>query len=78
MIIQTPAGRHVERHGTRSSYTYKLEAFSRAVRERAALPIGVDDAVGNMRLIDACYVAAGLQPRPRMQTTGVSGANPVT
>jgi predicted dehydrogenase len=27
LIIQTPAGRHVERHGTRSSYTYQLEAF---------------------------------------------------
>jgi predicted dehydrogenase len=76
LIIQTPAGRHVEHHGTRSSYTYQLEAFTRAVREGTALPIGVDDAVANMRLIDACYMAAGLQPRPRRQTTSVRGTSP--
>jgi predicted dehydrogenase len=78
LIIQTSAGGHVERHGTRSSYTYQLEAFIRAVREGASLPIGVDDAVANMRLIDACYVAAGLQPRPRMQTTAVPGTKSAT
>jgi predicted dehydrogenase len=80
LIIQTSAGRHVERHGTRSSYTYQLEAFIRAVRDGASLPIGVDDAVGNMRLIDACYVVAGLHPRPPMQTTDATRAavtNPV-
>jgi predicted dehydrogenase len=65
LIVQTPPGRHVERLGTRSSYTYQLEAFARAVREGAPLPIDVDDAVANMRLIDACYLAAGLRPRPR-------------
>jgi predicted dehydrogenase len=65
VIIETPAGRHVEHHGTTSSYTYQLEAFVRAVREGAPMPIDVDDAVRNMRLIDECYVAAGLQPRPR-------------
>jgi predicted dehydrogenase len=75
LIIRTAAGRHEERHGTRSSYTYQLEAFVRAVRDGASLPVGVDDAVANMRLIDACYVAAGLQPRPRMQTTGGPGAD---
>jgi hypothetical protein len=48
------------------------------VREGAPLPIDIDDAVANMRLIDACYEAAGLQPRPRMQTTGVSGASSIT
>ena len=68
----------MEPHGTRSSYTYQLEAFIRAVREGASLPIDVDDAVANMRLIDACYVAAGLHPRPRMQPTAVPGAKPVT
>jgi predicted dehydrogenase len=66
VIIETPAGRSVEHHGTKSSYTYQLEAFASAVREGAPLPIDVDDAVRNMRLIDACYVAAGLRPRPRL------------
>ena len=68
LIIRTSSGEHVERHGTRSSYTYQLEAFVRAVRGGGSLPIGVEDAVANMRLIDACYVAAGLQPRPRLRT----------
>jgi predicted dehydrogenase len=74
LIIRTPAGEFVERHGTRSSYTYQLEAFVRAVRRGASLPVDVDDAVANMRLIDACYMAAGLRPRPRMRTTAVPGA----
>jgi predicted dehydrogenase len=64
LIIRTPSGERVEHHGTRSSYTYQLEALIRAVREGASLPVDVDDAVANMRLIDACYVAAGLRPRP--------------
>lgn len=67
LVIETSAGRHEERHGTRSSYTYQLEAFTRAVREGAPVPCGVDDAVATMRLIDACYVAAGLRPRPRLR-----------
>jgi predicted dehydrogenase len=78
LIIQNPAGRHVEHHGTRSSYTCQLEAFVRAVREGASLPVDVDDAVANMRLIDACYVAAGLRPRPRMKTIGGPGVDAVT
>jgi predicted dehydrogenase len=75
LIIRTPAGEHVEHHGTRSSYTYQLEAFTRAVRGLAAFPIDVDDAVATMRLVDACYVAAGMRPRPRLPrtTTGWSG-----
>jgi predicted dehydrogenase len=74
LIIRTPAGERVERHGTRSSYTYQLEAFVRAVRDGASLPVDVDDAVANMRLIDACYVAAGLHPRPRRHSTAEPGA----
>jgi hypothetical protein len=31
-----------------------------------------------MRLIDACYVAAGLHPRPRMDNTAVTDATPTT
>jgi predicted dehydrogenase len=71
LVIRTSSGEHVERHGARSSYTYQLEAFTRAVRGGASLPIDVDDAVANMRLIDACYVAVGLQPRPSARTTAV-------
>jgi predicted dehydrogenase len=65
VIITTPEGERTEHPGTRSSYTYQLEAFAAAVREGAPLPLDADDAVANMRLIDACYEAAGLSPRPR-------------
>jgi hypothetical protein len=54
LIIRTRSGEHEERHGARSSYTHQLEAFTRAVRGEASLPIDVDDEVTNMRLIDAC------------------------
>jgi predicted dehydrogenase len=77
LVVRTPAGERVERHGTRSSYTYQLEAFIRAVREGVPLPIDVDDAVATMRLIDACYVAAGLRPRPRARAAAASGATDV-
>ncbi len=76
LTIRTPAGSHVERHGTRSSYTYQLEAFTRAVREGAPLPIDVDDAVANMRLIDRCYDLAGLPPRPRVARARSSRPQP--
>jgi predicted dehydrogenase len=69
LLVRTPAGERVEHHGTRSSYTYQLEAFARSVREGAPFPVGVDDAVATMRMVDACYTAAGLRPRPRVQPT---------
>jgi predicted dehydrogenase len=36
-------------------YTLEAEAFSRAVRGEAPLPYGVDDAIANMRVIDALF-----------------------
>lgn len=56
----------VERLGSRSSYTYQLEAFAAAVRGEGHLPYDVDDAVPQAELIDAAYRAAGLEPRPAM------------
>jgi predicted dehydrogenase len=65
VVIRTAAGERTEHLGTRTSYTYQLEAFAAAVLEGASLPLDSDDAVANMRLIDQCYEAAGLAPRPR-------------
>ncbi|MFD7704261.1 Gfo/Idh/MocA family protein, partial [Streptomyces caelestis] len=65
LVIRTPDGERTEHLGTRSSYTYQLEAFAARVREGTALPLDADDAVATMRLIDACYESAGLGPRPR-------------
>jgi predicted dehydrogenase len=63
--VTTPAGRRVENLGKRSSYTYQLEAFTAAVRTGSPMPTDSDDAVRTMHLIDACYRAAGLEPRAR-------------
>lgn len=47
-----------------SSYHAQLAAFRDALLHGAPFPTHVDDAVANMRVIDACYRAAGLEPRP--------------
>lgn len=65
IVVRTTAGERTERLGTRSSYTYQLEAFAAHVRQGSALPLGADDALASMTLIDACYRSAGFEPRPR-------------
>jgi predicted dehydrogenase len=58
-------GRRAERVKGDSTYTYQLRAFVDAVANRT--PTGTltppEDSVANMRVIDAVYRAAGLQPR---------------
>jgi predicted dehydrogenase len=50
--------------GTRSSYTYQLEALTRAIREGAATNItDHQEAVRHMEFIDECYIASGMTPR---------------
>lgn len=66
IVIETEAGRRVEHLGRRPSFAYQLEAFTAAVRDGTPVPTDADDAVTTMRLIDDCYRAAGLAPRPRM------------
>jgi predicted dehydrogenase len=63
LTIRTPAGTRVERHGTRSSYSYQLEAFASHVLNGTPLPIDTVDAVQNMAYVDAAYRAAGMTPR---------------
>lgn len=57
-------GEHVEHLGTRSSYTYQLEAMTAAVREGASVATDAQFAVRVMELVDSVYAAAGLPPRP--------------
>jgi predicted dehydrogenase len=45
------------------TYWYQLNAFVAAVREGAPFPTNPADSVANMRVIDAAYRAAGLEPR---------------
>jgi predicted dehydrogenase len=53
-----------ERLGTRSTYTYQLEALGAHLRGETSFPLDLDDAVATAELIDAAYTAAGLPPRP--------------
>ena len=45
------------------TYLHQLRAFAGAVLRGEPFPTGVDDAIANMAAIDACYRAAGLEPR---------------
>lgn len=64
LLVTTENGSRTEHLGTRSSYTYQLEAFTRAVRSGVPPVTGAADAVATMGLIDDCYRAAGLPLRP--------------
>lgn len=64
--LMQAGGRQVEHVGTRPSYDYQLEAVAAHLRDGAPLPIDAADAVVQMRLVDDCYSAAGLKPRPSM------------
>lgn len=56
-------GTRIERLSRISSYEYQLRAFTRAIREGASIYTGPEDALANMRIIDAVYRAAGMEPR---------------
>ena len=47
----------------KSTYFYQLEAFAHALLKGGAVPTGVEDAVLNMKALDAIYRAAGLKLR---------------
>ncbi|KMS76245.1 oxidoreductase [Streptomyces viridochromogenes] len=70
VVVRTADGERTERLGTRSSYTYQLEALAAHIRRDAPLPLDADDALATMLLIDESYRAAGFEPRPR---TGLAG-----
>ena len=63
LTVRGPNGTQKERVGGESTYTCQLRAFVDHVRNDAPVPTGPDDAVANMRVIDAVYRAAGLEPR---------------
>jgi len=46
-----------------ATYWYQLQAFTKAVREGGPVLTPPADAIANMRVIDAVYRAAGLEPR---------------
>jgi predicted dehydrogenase len=69
LAIATRQGRRIERVAKRpSSYQAQLQAFTDAVLRGAPVITDPADAVATMRVIDACYQAAGL---PRREPTPV-------
>ncbi|WP_016880887.1 MULTISPECIES: Gfo/Idh/MocA family protein [unclassified Rhodococcus (in: high G+C Gram-positive bacteria)] len=63
ITVSTDAGTTTLHVGTRSTYTYQLEVFADHLLGGTPFPIDTDDAVTNMRFVDAAYIAAGLPPR---------------
>jgi predicted dehydrogenase len=49
---------------TSATYFHQLVAFRDAIVDGAEFPTTADDGVRNMEIVDACYRAAGLDPRP--------------
>lgn len=67
LTIRTADGRRIERVAKQpSSYGAQLRAFADAVLKGGPVLTDVADAVATMRVIDACYAAAGL---PRREPT---------
>jgi predicted dehydrogenase len=48
----------VEEIPTCDQYTVQGDAFSRAIREDTQVPVPLEDALGNMRVIDAIFRSA--------------------
>jgi predicted dehydrogenase len=63
LTIVTPQRTARERIRGEHTYWYQLGAFVAAVREGAPTLTPPEDSIANMRVIDAIYVAAGLEPR---------------
>ncbi|ALG07236.1 Gfo/Idh/MocA family protein [Kibdelosporangium phytohabitans] len=63
MTVVTNGHKRIERVSKRPTYAYQLDAFVAAVEKGEPVLTPPADAVKNMALIDAIYVAAGLQPR---------------
>jgi predicted dehydrogenase len=61
--IRTAKGIHQGMVKGENSYTSQLRAFAKAIRGEGTLNTNPDDAVNNMRLIDAIYEKAGLALR---------------
>jgi len=63
LTVQTAGGKRTERLQSEGTYTHQLRAFVAAVCAGTPIPTGPDDAIANMRVIDAVYTRAGLAPR---------------
>jgi len=63
LVVKSGGKTRVERLSKRPTYEFQLQAFCDAVLRGAPTLTPPSDAVANMRVIDAIYRAAGMQPR---------------
>ena len=64
ITVDTADGVTTESADTSTTYFHQLVAFRDAVVDGRPFPTTADDGVATMAIIDACYRAAGLDPRP--------------
>ena len=64
VVVKVGNSQRTENLGTISSYTYQLQAFADAIDFQKPVRTNAADSTANMRLIDAAYIAAGLEIRP--------------
>ncbi len=63
LTVRNELGKRTERLYGDATYTHQLRAFAAAIRGGQPLPTGPEDAIANMRVIDAVYAKAGLPLR---------------
>jgi len=63
LTVRAGGGKRAEHLPRIPTYQYQLQAFADAVLRGAPVLTPPSDAVANMRVIDACYRAAGMEPR---------------
>ncbi len=66
IVVETADQRSELDVATSSTYYHQLVAFRDAIVDGTPFPTTAEDGVRNMELIDACYRAAGLRPRPSL------------
>jgi predicted dehydrogenase len=66
ITIETVDGVQHQEGSLSSTYFHQLVAFRDAINDGTLFPTTADDAVRNMEIVDACYRAAGLDPRPTL------------
>jgi predicted dehydrogenase len=63
MRVKVDGVSRTEKFSRRPTYEYQLDAFTAAVLRGEPTHTPPSDSIANMRVLDAIYVAAGMQPR---------------
>ncbi|WP_029432098.1 Gfo/Idh/MocA family protein [Blastococcus sp. URHD0036] len=63
LVLTTPDGTETEGPEERTTYSYMVEAFRDSVLSGAPVVTGAREATATMRVLDAVYRAAGMEPR---------------